>query len=159
VFNIVARNPGNANDPSDGHADLFVTISRKASALWESARVLFETYKEMGLPAQQNPFPTPFTYYSRCFWTGTTVPTWRDPAKNARSRALFEKVMNRCAEHGWVGYRTNPTFQDLLISKYSFNNNSLLRFQEKLKDGIDPNGIMAPGRYGIWPASMRKNRA
>ena len=113
VFNMVARNAGNANDPPDGHADLFVTIPRKASALWESARVLFEAYKELGLPAQQIPFPTPFTYYSRCFWTGTTVPTWRDPAKNARSRALFEKVMNRCAEHGWVGYRTNPFFQDL----------------------------------------------
>jgi hypothetical protein len=24
-------------------------------------------------------------------------------------------------EHGWVSYRTNPAFQDLLISKYSFN--------------------------------------
>jgi len=159
VFNMVARNARNASDPPDGHADLFVTIPRKASALFESARVLYETYKELGLPAQGNPFPTPFTYYSRCFWTGTTVPTWRDPAKNARSRALFEKVMNRCAEHGWVGYRTSPAFQDLLISKYSFNNNSLLRFQEKLKDSIDPNGIISPGRYGIWPANMRKKRA
>jgi (+)-pinoresinol hydroxylase len=158
VFNMVARNPQNANDPSDGHADLFVTIPRKASALWESARVLYEAHKEVGMPGQQSPFGTPFTYYSRCFWTGTTVPTWRDPAKNARSRALFQKVMDRCAEHGWVSYRTNPAFQDLLISKYSFNNNSLLRFQEKLKDSVDPNGIMSPGRYGLWPANMRKNR-
>ena len=111
------------------------------------------------MPSRHSPFSTPFTYYSRCFWTGTTVSTWRDSAKNARSRELFQKVMDRCADHGWVGYRTNPTFQDRLISKYSFNNNSLLRFQEKLKDGIDPNGIIAPGRYGIWPAKMRKNRA
>jgi hypothetical protein len=81
------------------------------------------------------------------------------PAKNARSRELFAKVMDRCAEHGWVSYRTNPACQDLLVSKYSFNNNSLLRFQEKMKDSIDPNGIIAPGRYGIWPAKMRKNRA
>ena len=66
--------------------------------------------------------------------------------------------MERCAEHGWVGYRTNPAFQDLLISKYSFNNHALLRFQEKLKDAVDPNGIMAPGRYGLWPPAMRKGR-
>lgn len=140
VFNMVARNPLSTNDPSDGHADLFVTIPRKASAL------------------RHSPFSTPFTYYSRCFWTGTTVPTWRDPAKNARSRELFTKVIERCAEHGWVSYRTNPAFQDLVISKYSFNNNSLLRFQERLKDAIDPNGIISPGRYGIWPAHIRKNR-
>ena len=142
---MVARNPQTPDDPSDGHADLFVTIPRKASALWESSRVLFEAHREVGMPARQSPFATPFTYYSRCFWTGTTVPTWRDPAKNARSRALFQKVMDRCAEHGWVSYRTNPAFQDLLISKYSFNNNSLLRFQEKLKDSIDPNGIIVAG--------------
>jgi (+)-pinoresinol hydroxylase len=159
VFSMVARNPVNTNDPSDGHADLFITIPRKASAIWESSRVLFEAHREAGMPARQSPFSTPFTYYSRCFFTGTTVPTWRDPAKNARSRRLFEVVMDRCAEHGWASYRTNPAFQDRLISKYSFNNNSLLRFQEKLKDGIDPNGIIAPGRYGIWPAKMRKNRA
>jgi (+)-pinoresinol hydroxylase len=159
VFNMVARNSLNPNDPPDGHADLFVTIPRKASALWESSRVLFEAHREVGMPSRHSPFSTPFTYYSRCFWTGTTVPTWRDAAKNARSRELFAKVMDRCAEHGWVGYRTNPAFQDRLISKYSFNNNSLLRFQEKLKDAIDPNGIISPGRYGIWPASMRKNRA
>ena len=75
VFNMVARNPRTDSDPSDGHADLFATIPRKASALWESSRVLFETHKEAGMPPRNTPFSTPFTYYSRCFWTGTTVPT------------------------------------------------------------------------------------
>jgi (+)-pinoresinol hydroxylase len=45
------------------------------------------------------------------------------------------------------------------MSKYSFNNNALLRFHQKIKDGIDPNGIISPGRYGIWPANMRGRRA
>ena len=89
----------------------------------------------------------------------TAVPTWRNAAKNAASRALFAKVMDRCYEHGWASYRTSPAFQDKLVGMYSFNNNALLHFQEKLKDSIDPNGIMAPGRYGIWPPSMRRNRA
>lgn len=125
VFNMVARKRSLRRTRRP-----FVTIPRKSSALWESARVLYEAHREVGMPGQQSPFGTPFTYYSRCFWTGTTVPTWRDPAKNARSRALFQKVMDRCAEHGWVSYRTNAAFQDLLIIKYSLNNNSLLRFQE-----------------------------
>jgi 4-cresol dehydrogenase (hydroxylating) len=159
VFSLVARNPFTAKDPADGHADFFAMLPRKASAVWEAARVMFEAYKEMGAPSLHHPFSTPINYYSRCFIMATIVQTWRDPAKNARSRELFAKVMDRCAEHGWGCYRTSPAFQDRLVSKYSFNNNALLHFQEKLKDGIDPNGILSPGRYGIWPAKMRNKRA
>ncbi len=159
VFVIATRTPFNATNPPDGHADFFAMIPRKASAVWESARVMHDAYREMGVPPFANPFSVPINYYSRCLIMATLVPTYRDAAKNARSRELFAKIMDRCAEHGWASYRTSPAFQDRLVSKYSFNNHSLLRFQEKLKDGIDPNGIIAPGRYGIWPAKMRKDRA
>jgi len=159
VFVIATRTPLTAKDPADGHADFFAMIPRKASAVWESARVMYETYKEMGVPPMSNPFSVPINYYSRCLIMATLVPTWRDPARNARSRALFGRILDRCAERGWASYRTSPAFQDRLASKYSFNNNALLHFQEKLKDSIDPNGIMAPGRYGVWPAKMRGNHA
>lgn len=159
VFAMVARNPSTANDPADGHADFFAMIPRKASAVWEAARVMFEAHREMGVPAPYNPFSPPINYYSRCFIMAAVVQTWRDPARNARSRELFARIMDRCAERGWGCYRTAPAFQDRLVSKYSFNDNALLRFQEKLKDSIDPNGIISPGRYGIWPAGMRNNRA
>ncbi len=43
-----------------------------------------------------------------------------------------------------------------MAATYSFNNNILLRFQERLKDVIDPHGIMAPGRGGIWPKRYRE---
>ena len=158
MFVLVARNPLTTNDPADGHADFFAMIPRKASAVWEAARVMADTYREMGVPPMHTPFATPIGYYSRCFIMATLVPTWRDPAKNARSRALFGRIIDRCAEHGWGSYRTAPAFQDQVVSKYSYNNSSLLRFQEKLKDGIDPNGIISPGRYGIWPAKMRSRR-
>ena len=159
IFVIATRTPFNAANPPDGHADFFAMIPRKASAVWESARVMHDTYKEMGVPPLANPFSTPINYYSRCLIMATLVPTYRDAAKNARSRELFAKILDRCAERGWASYRTSPAFQDRLVSKYSFNNGALLRFQEKLKDGIDPNGIIAPGRYGIWPAKMRGSRA
>jgi FAD/FMN-containing dehydrogenase len=31
----------------------------------------------------------------------------------------------------------------------------LIRFHEALKDAVDPNGILSPGRYGIWPKHLR----
>lgn len=159
VFSLVARNPATDSDPSDGHADFFAMIPRTAEAVWDAARVMAETYQEFGLPPMHGPFTTPINYYSRCFIMATVIQTWRDPAKNARSRELYSRIVDRCGEHGWGCYRTAPAFQEQVISKYSFNDNSLLRFQEKLKDGIDPNGIISPGRYGIWPAKMRNNRA
>lgn len=159
VFNMVARNPLTNDDPPDGHADFFGFVPRKAEAVWAASRVMAETYEELGLPPMHNPFTTPVNYYSRAFIVGTIVQTWRDPAKNARSREVFSRIVERFAEHGWGTYRTAPAFQDQVVKGFSYNNNALLRFQEKLKDGIDPNGIISPGRYGIWPASMRNRSA
>lgn len=159
IFWMVARNPQTDSNPADGHADFFAMLPRKASAVWDAARVIAEAFKESGVTPQHNPFSVPSTYYSRCLILATAVPTYRDATKNAKSRELFARIMDRCAERGWGGYRTNPAFQDRLISKYSYNNNALQKFRQKLKDSIDPNGIMAPGRYSLWPARLRSNRA
>jgi (+)-pinoresinol hydroxylase len=159
IFFITTRNPMTDADPWDGHADFFAFVPRTAKAVHEAARVFYDVYREFGLPAIHNPFFTPINYYSRSYVVATLVPTWRDAAKNARSRELFGRLVDRCGERGWGSYRTSPAFQERVVSKYSYNNSALLRFQEKLKDGIDPNGILSPGRYGIWPANMRRNRA
>tara|TARA_R110000824_G_scaffold7892_6_gene35923 strand:- start:38592 stop:40208 length:1617 start_codon:yes stop_codon:yes gene_type:complete len=158
IFHIVARNPFTDNDPSDGHADMFTMTPRTAEGVHTAARVIAETFVELGFPPATHPFTTPVSFYSRAFVVAILVPTWRDPAKNAATRALYERCLDRIAEVGMGTYRTNPAFQDLAVSKYSFNDGSLLKFQEKLKDSIDPNGIISPGRYGIWPANMRNNR-
>ncbi len=42
------------------------------------------------------------------------------------------------------------------MGQYSFNNHALRRFHEAIKDAIDPNGILAPGKSGIWPKHLRK---
>jgi 4-cresol dehydrogenase (hydroxylating) len=45
------------------------------------------------------------------------------------------------------------------MAAYSYNNSSLLRLHETIKDAVDPNGIVAAGRSGIWPRHLRRARA
>ena len=44
------------------------------------------------------------------------------------------------------------------MNTYSYNNRSLLRFHETVKDAVDPNGILSTGRYGIWPKHIRETK-
>ena len=68
----------------------------------------------------------------------------------------FRKLVKVSAEHGWGEYRTPVIYQDDVMNVYSFNNHALRRFHETVKDAVDPNGILAAGRYGIWPKHLRK---
>ena len=91
----------------------------------------------------------------------TSLPVSRlDPAINRRSRAAFRKLIAQvAAEHGWGEYRSPPFGVDLVTGAYSFNDHALRRFHETLKDAVDPNGILSPGRGGIWPKHLRGSRA
>ena len=82
--------------------------------------------------------------------------TLLDVATNKKNRDAFKRLVAVCAEHGWGEYRTAPVYQDAVMDTYSFNNHALRRFNETIKDAIDPNGILSAGRYGIWPKHLRK---
>ena len=44
---------------------------------------------------------------------------------------------------------------DQIADVYNWNGSSLLRLNEHLKDSLNPQGILAPGKSGIWPARLR----
>ncbi len=70
---------------------------------------------------------------------------------------LFRKLVKEAGELGFAEYRAHVEYMDLVGEPYDFNGHALRRFTETLKDAVDPNGILAPGKQGIWPEGMRGN--
>ena len=156
IFFIGARSD-TIPEPSQGHIWFSPIIPRNGEEVFKAQRVFAETAREMGLP--YFPLVLPFTFWERAFIFIYGFPIRHDVEFNRSNRKAFRKLVKVAAENGWGEYRTAPVHQDAVMDTYSFNNHALRRFHETVKDAVDPNGIISPGRYGIWPRHLRgKNR-
>jgi 4-cresol dehydrogenase (hydroxylating) len=81
-----------------------------------------------------------------------------NPDQVSRVRQAFSALVTDAAAEGYGEYRTHIAFMDLVAAQNNFNDNALLHLQEKLKDALDPNGILAPGKQGVWPRHLRHDK-
>lgn len=142
--------------PMSGHMFFTPVIPRTGKAIIEANRVFGETAAKMDLPASPlNHFVLPFGLYERSFLFVLSFPVMEDVEMNKKFVDAMREFMRVGAEHGWGEYRTPVIFQDQVMGLYSYNDNSLLKLHQTIKDALDPNGILSPGRYGIWPKHLR----
>ena len=78
-----------------------------------------------------------------------------DADMKRRAVRLMREMIDSCAARGFGEYRTHLLFADQVARTYSWGDQALMRFNETIKDALDPNGVLAPGRNGIWPKKYR----
>ncbi|HWW65871.1 MAG TPA: FAD-binding oxidoreductase [Sphingomonadaceae bacterium] len=81
-----------------------------------------------------------------------------DEAMIKRVKTLFTQMIADAKQEGYGEYRTHIDYMDPVADTYDFNGGMMMRMNERVKDAIDPNGIIAPGKNGIWPARLRQEK-
>jgi (+)-pinoresinol hydroxylase len=155
TFALLGRSPMQPN-PAGGHIGFSPIVARNGEELlrfrdFYRANLAQVTGGEnLGIVG-----PVFMTNWERSLVALIMFPIAKDANFNRRIRAAFERWVELAAAEGWAEYRAPAVFQDDVANTYAYNNHALRRLQERIKDAVDPNGIISAGRYGVWPRHLR----
>ena len=103
------------------------------------------------------------------FWPGTIMtprsfymvsPLLYDTTNEAQVKAAYDvyrRLVRLTGEAGYGLYRGHIEFMDDIAAQYDWGDHAMLRLYGTLKDALDPDGILSPGKQGIWPSAMRES--
>jgi (+)-pinoresinol hydroxylase len=162
VWYQTSRTERNPNSWNETHIGLFSLVGRSGEAVFQAQRDFQDIAQKLGMPSVfPNALGTPVNWYQFGFLMGNGFGIGggdNSPEGKKKAAQLLRKTLEENARRGYGDYRAPPMLQDDVSDQYSFNNHVLRRFNETLKNAIDPNGILSPGRAGIWPAAYSSLR-
>lgn len=76
-----------------------------------------------------------------------------NPVVGKKARAFLRGLIDDAAKIGYRGYRTHLAFVDHIAGTYNWNGDALMKSNERIKDSLDLNRIMAPGSlaFDLYP--------
>lgn len=72
-----------------------------------------------------------------------------------RLHELYKQLLYDAGEQRFMEYRTHVGYMDTVASKLDFNDFAFGKFVQTLKDTFDPNGVLSPGKSGIWVTGQK----
>lgn len=140
---LFSLNMLNIREHGAGHAAF-------APVLPPSGRELYEWYLECKKLTMEAGFDFVADFH---VWARYVIPIDLVMFKNSeqsRMRELLEVLTEVTAKLGYSEYRTHVSFMDKVAAHHDFNNHALAKVKSVLKDALDPNGILSPGKSGVW---------
>lgn len=149
-------------DWENAHYGVFVApvIPNNGSAYVEAWQLFNELFAKFGRPAGM---PPGFHMHSpRSLIVIPPIPLKGMPMlpdrgafiNNEESVALASEIITESAKRGWTEYRAGTLFMDQVLAEQDFEGGSKAELYKRIKDALDPNGILSPGKSGIWGSAQ-----
>lgn len=139
------------NGEDAGHLDLSALGPLTGADVLESIRLRRELYARYGLTYSAGIVLLPRSALN----ISAVVFDTRDEQATRAAYAAYNAMAAELARAGYPVYRTNIQSMDIVADQFDFGDHAQRRLNERLKDLLDPNGILSPGKQGIWPRHMR----
>lgn len=76
----------------------------------------------------------------------------RDAEQCTRADACSQDIVGTAADHGYGELKAHLNYMDLIAGFYRGQDNGVWKTLQKIKDTLDPHGVLSPGKSGLWPA-------
>jgi 4-cresol dehydrogenase (hydroxylating) len=137
-----------------GHIGFSPVLPQSGKLAMEQFRRTYQRYREFGMDYQAS-----FAIGERHMLNINAILFNKDdPAMMKRIDPFMRALVGDAKANGYGEYRTHLDYMDTVADTYDFNNHALLRLNERVKNALDPMGIIAPGKSGVWPTAYRKGR-
>jgi len=138
-----------------GHANYAPVCAPYGERVMTYYRSIADRYVEYGF----DPYVGFLSMGQRALLINSTMQFNKDDdEQTGRARDLYATLTKDGTGQGLGDYRAHISFMDHVAGMYKFNDHKQRRLNEFVKDALDPNGIIAPGKQGIWPARYRTMR-
>ena len=137
-----------------GHIGFSPILPQSGKLAQEQFNRTYARYKEFGMDYQAS-----FAFGERhLINVNAVLLNLDDPAFMAKVDPFLRTLIADAKAHGYCEYRTHLDYMDTVAGTYDFNGHALARLNERVKNALDPAGILAPGKSGIWPTAYSKER-